>query len=82
MISLKTKKNKKKEVALVAVCLVQEDGNLNKVSYFKIIWSGKTYSHEDTAYTYIWAQSFSYPRAFPEDAHESSVVSPVSAIAA
>lgn len=43
----------------MAVCLVQEDGN----------------SHEDTAYTYIWAQSFSYPRAFPEDAHESVLVS-------
>lgn len=33
-----------------------------------------TYSHEDTAYTYIRTQSFAYPRAFPKDAHESRIV--------
>jgi hypothetical protein len=33
-----------------------------------------TYGHEDTAYTYIGTKSFAYPRAFPEDAHESRIV--------
>lgn len=73
---------KNKNVTLTVVCLVEEDGNLNMVSSFKIIWSSITYSHEDTAYTYVWTQSFAYPRAFPEDAHESSVISPVSTITA
>jgi hypothetical protein len=70
VISLKTI-----NVALMVIGLVEEDGNLNMVSSVYIIWTSITYGHENTAYTYIWAQSFAYPRAFPEDAHESSTVS-------
>lgn len=30
-----------------------------------------TYSHDDTADAYVGTQSFPYPRALPEDAHDA-----------
>lgn len=34
-----------------------------------------TYSHEQATYTYIRAQPFSYPRTFPEDTQDTTIVS-------
>ena len=50
-------------------------GSQRKIDNLKANQRKKGYGHEDTAYTYVWAQSFAYPRAFPEDAHESTIVS-------
>jgi hypothetical protein len=44
------------------------------VSLFTSLTDNNTYSHEDTAYTYVRTQSFAYPRAFPKDTHESTLL--------